>query len=889
MVTVPTASVIFPSPVPEENDAGYWNRLMRKEVDEALNLHHNTKIAKNIILFLGDGMGVTANTAGRILKGQKAGRSGEEGFLVWEKFPNTALLKTYNLDKQVGDSASTATSYLCGVKSNYETLGLTGRVRFGDCPTSLNPANRLHSLLKWAQDAGKVTGLVTTTRVTHATPAALYAKAANRYWECDTFAIRDGAGRCKDIARQLIEDSPGRDIKVVLGGGRTVMGTPSKVDDDYKCYRTDGRNLAEEWRQEKERRGEKAAYVTNTGELLNVDLNSTDFLMGLFSDSHFPYHVKRDANDNGPNGIPTLTQMTQAALGILKKAEYGFFLMVESGLIDLGLHRNQPVKALEEVVQLDEAVSMALTTLNLEDTLILVTADHSHTLTLNGFPPRGNDIFGTTWDVRITDGLPYTTLMFTTGQGYNYYYDGTKVVRRNLTGIDTNHPDFTSLAAVPTIEEHETHGGEDVAVYASGPMAHLFHRVHEQTYVAHVMAYAGCLGPYLHDCPRPIITVPADANSLEQAHHSDQITHPDHSQDDTTHSEHDTTHSDHSGDDTTHSEHDTTHSDHSEDDTTHSEHDTTHSDHSEDDTTHSEHDTTHSDHSEDDTTHSEHDITSLDHSEHDTSHSEDDTTTPSDHSEHTGGMDHSEHTGGMDHSEHTGGMNHSEHTGGMNHSEHTGGMNHSEHTGGMDHSEHTGGMDHSEHTGGMDHSEHTGGMDHSEHTDHSEHSKTEEKEEEEEVKEEEEMKDKLEDEEEMKEEAREEEKMKEEKEEEKEEEAKEKTEEKEEEKEEEAKEKEEEKEEEAKEKTEEKAKKEEKVLKSWVKQWYLLSIGDQYYRQAFFCSFSRRFQRKLKSGVLWPMQHPSESVNETYALMLTVPPSPLHSEVLVLADLDCGS
>ncbi|KAK4307956.1 hypothetical protein Pmani_020316 [Petrolisthes manimaculis] len=657
MVTLPTDSVIFPSPVPEENDAGYWHRLMRKEVDEALNLHHNTKIAKNIILFLGDGMGVTANTAGRILKGQKAGRSGEEGYLAWERFPNTALLKTYNLDKQVGDSASTATSFLCGVKSNYETLGVTGRVKFGDCPSSLNPTNQLHSLLKWAQDAGKVTGLVTTTRVTHATPAALYAKSASRDWECDTSTIRDGAGRCKDIARQLIEDSPGRDMKVVLGGGRAVMGAPSNVDDDYDCYRTDGRNLVEEWKQEKERRGEKAAYVTNTGELLNVDLNSTDFLMGLFSDSHLPFHVLRD--DNGPNETPTLTQMTQAALGILKKAEYGFFLLVESGLIDRGLHLNQPVKALEEVVQLDEAVSMALTTLNLEDTLILVTADHSHTLTLNGYPPRGNDIFGTTMYDRITDGLPYTTLMFTTGQGYNYYYDGTKAVRRNLTGIDTTHPDFTSLAAVPTTYEREVHGGEDVAVYALGPMAHLFHRVHEQTYVAHVMAYAGCLGPYLHDCPRPLITIPADAYTLAQAHHSDQVTPSDHSDHDTTHSDHDTSHSDHS-----------------------------------------EHDTTHSDHSDHDTTHS-------DHSEHDTDHSEHNTTTPLDHSEHTGVMDHSEHTGGMNHSEHT---DHSEHTGGMNHSEHTGGMDHSEHTGGMNHSEHTGGMDHSEHTGGMNHTEHTGAV-----------------------------------------------------------------------------------------------------------------------------------------------------------------------------------
>ncbi|KAK4311817.1 hypothetical protein Pmani_016712 [Petrolisthes manimaculis] len=531
IVTVSVSGVVFPSPSPEEKDAGYWERLMRQEVKEALNIRQNHGVAKNIILFIGDGMGVTVNTAGRILKGQKAGRSGEEGYLAWERFPNSALLKTYLLDRQVADSAGSATAYLCGVKANYETLGVTGRVRTDDCYSSRQGANRVDSILKWAQDAGKDTGLVTTTQVTHATPAGLYAKTAQRKWMCDTLAKKEGGGKCKDIARQLVEDSPGKDMKVVLGGGRQMMGAP--LEPSYtSCRRGDGRNLVEEWRQEKERQGEMTTYVTNTGELLNIDVNTTDNLIGLFAENTLPYHLDRE---EGSQGTPSLLQMTQAALAILSKGPRGFFLMVEAGHVDKGLHQNKAVKALEEVVQLDEAVSMALTTLNLEDTLILVTADHSHSLTLNGYPPRAdhshkltlneyplrcNNIFGVSNLKDVTDELPHSTLMFSMGQGYNYTWNGTKVVRRNLTGVDTTHKEFQFPAAIPTTTWGPAHGGEDVSVHATGPMSHLFHRVHEQAYVAHVMAYSACLGPYLHDCPRPVTTPPPSPPSSPPTHHN---------------------------------------------------------------------------------------------------------------------------------------------------------------------------------------------------------------------------------------------------------------------------------------------------------------------------------------------------------------------------------
>ncbi|KAG7165233.1 Alkaline phosphatase, tissue-nonspecific isozyme-like 6, partial [Homarus americanus] len=277
---------------------------------------------------------------------------------------------TYNLDRQVPDSAGTGTAYLTGVKANKGTVGVSGDVHYKDCDASLLPENRLDSILKWAQDAGMDTGLVTTTQVTHATPAALYAKSADRYWQCDTKMIQEN---------------------VIMGGGRQELGATPLQEVKLECPRTDGRNLVEEWAADKEARGATHAYVTNTQQLLDLNPNTTDYLMGLFGERHTPYVVDRDP---APAGTPRLKEMVQTALRILKKSSQGFFLLVEGGMIDRSLHDTHARRAVEEVVELDETMQAALDMVDLEDTLVLVTADHSHTLTMAGYPPRGNDILG---------------------------------------------------------------------------------------------------------------------------------------------------------------------------------------------------------------------------------------------------------------------------------------------------------------------------------------------------------------------------------------------------------------------------------------------------------------------------------------------------------------
>src|SRR3546814_796844 len=136
--------------------------------------------AKNVIVFLGDGMSLATVTAARILDGQRKGHPGEENQLAWETFPATALSKTYNTDAQTPDSAGTMTAIATGVKTHIGAIGVSAG-RHNDCAQSLD--HRLQSWLALAADAGMGTGIVTTARLTHATPAATYSTVPNRGWE----------------------------------------------------------------------------------------------------------------------------------------------------------------------------------------------------------------------------------------------------------------------------------------------------------------------------------------------------------------------------------------------------------------------------------------------------------------------------------------------------------------------------------------------------------------------------------------------------------------------------------------------------------------------------------------------------------------------------------
>lgn len=141
----------------------------------------------------------------------------------------------------------------------------------------------MESILHWAQNEGMGTGFVTTTRVVHATPSALYANTANRRWECEA-NMPESAANCRDIARQLVETAPGNKINVIMGGGRQclvsgVNGTAEDPLDTWSCVRKDGRNLIETWQNIRTDRRESYAVVSNAGELQAVNAEK-EFVMG---------------------------------------------------------------------------------------------------------------------------------------------------------------------------------------------------------------------------------------------------------------------------------------------------------------------------------------------------------------------------------------------------------------------------------------------------------------------------------------------------------------------------------------------------------------------------------------------------------------------------------
>jgi alkaline phosphatase len=455
--------------------------------------------ARNVILFIGDGMGVSTVTAVRILDGQQKGMLGEENVLPFEYFPHVALSKTYVVNQQVGESASTATAILGGQKTKAGFIGVSAKAHRANCASSRDA--HLPSLLELAESSGKSTGIVTTTRLTHATPASAYAHVPDRDWENDKNLTEEARQNgCTDIASQLIEFPFGNGIEVALGGGR-IKFLPKELEDpegaDTGDGRQDGRNLAQEWTG----KYPNSAYIWNQQQFDSINPDTTDHLLGLFSSDHMQYEADRLED---PAGEPSLAQMTKLAIEMLSRNTEGYFLLVEGGRIDHGHHDNNAYRALTDGIAFADAVGVADGMTDENDTLIVVTADHSHTFTIGGYTTRGNPILGkvvandadgnsnATYDL-MGDNKPYTTLGYQSGPG-GAWVGGS---RPDLSNIDTqNDKNYLQQAALPA--EDETHGGEDVAVYARGPGAERIHGVIEQNEIYDAIDAAVFQKKWLH-------------------------------------------------------------------------------------------------------------------------------------------------------------------------------------------------------------------------------------------------------------------------------------------------------------------------------------------------------------------------------------------------------
>lgn len=281
---------------------------------------------QNIILFIGDGMGHNHRIAAQWVS------MGIDGQLDMDDMPRHGWVATRSADSDITDSAAASTAMACGIKTKNGTIGMD--MNF----------NSVASILEIAVAEGKKVGLVTTTQIAHATPAAFAAHVESRK-------------EMSEIASQMVAAG----IDVMMGGGENDLLPVNQKG----CYpdaglRVDGRNLIEEAISD----GYK--YVCNADELMQIDVESSLRLIGVFADEGLTRPFS-----------PSLSEMTQKAIAILSQGTDGFFLMVEAGQIDWSSHQNDAIHAIQSALELNEAVKEAKKFFKVNpSTLIIVTADH---------------------------------------------------------------------------------------------------------------------------------------------------------------------------------------------------------------------------------------------------------------------------------------------------------------------------------------------------------------------------------------------------------------------------------------------------------------------------------------------------------------------------------
>ena len=426
---------------------------------------------KNVLFFLGDGMGITTMTAARIYS------VGEDGDLTMDTLPETAFVHTFSNDAQVTDSAPSMAAYMTGVKMNNEVISMTAETKATDaagkpyhtnfdstCPTTNGKS--VPTLLEQMKSAGYGTGVVSTTRITHATPAATYSHVCHRDAENTIAAalVPGGAGY-----NSALTDG----VDVIFGGGTSYF--TAKADGGK---RNDSRNLLTEFKTQ------KYSVAANKADFDKLPVDGSK-IVGLFTKDHMAYDLDRDASKE-----PSLAEMTGKAIDALSAKKKGFFLMVEGGRIDHALHATNARRALQDTVAFDNAIKTALEKMQkvdpgLKNTLVVVTADHDHTLNLNGYARRtGMTEAGKPGVLGLVknyvdgkassdvDGNPYTIIGFGNGPSR-------LATRGAISDSALESKDYLQEAVVPLASE--THGGADVFLGAQGMGADSFSGVIENT------------------------------------------------------------------------------------------------------------------------------------------------------------------------------------------------------------------------------------------------------------------------------------------------------------------------------------------------------------------------------------------------------------------------
>lgn len=442
------------------------------------------KTAKNVILFVGDGMSLQAREIARILsKGITEGKYND--LLNMEKLDNMAIITTSGYDSIVTDSANSASAYATGHKSVVNAMGV-----YENCTKDPLDDPKVENIIELAKRTrGMATGIVSTANITDATPAAMLTHTRRRSEQ-------------NYIATDMLNDKHRPDV--IMGGGSRhflPMSTPgSKRKDNVDVIKS----------------FEDLGYTFsgNKTELENTP-KSEDKILGLYQLDNMNVYIDREVTKNPSvlksfNDQPGLVEMTEKAIDTLSKDPNGFFLMVEGACIDKQLHVLDWQRAAYDNIEMDKAIGAAekFAAKN-NDTLIVVVADHAHGASITG---TYHELDGKTGreGVRCYQDAKWPTFQDADGDGYPDNPDPSITLAVQFA----NHPDYNEnyrfkdvptvpsimgkdgkaianpqikgellRGNIPTSDDQEVHSADDIILNAGGPGSEYFKGVMDNTEV----------------------------------------------------------------------------------------------------------------------------------------------------------------------------------------------------------------------------------------------------------------------------------------------------------------------------------------------------------------------------------------------------------------------
>jgi alkaline phosphatase len=462
---------------------------------------------RNVIFCLGDGMGQPAITGARILsKGMRQGKY--DGLLEMDTMDYRGMVGTSGIESIATDSANSMSSYMTGHKSASAAMGVY--------PSNAPDPNRhprvdtMAELLKRAN--GMAIGIVTTSEIQDATPAAVFAHTRER-------------GEYLDIMEQALTDEQRPDI--ILGGGSASLLPQSESGSE----RDDDRDLRQEFRDL------GYTYVDTGSALRDLRQNGVpQQLIGTFHTGNLDVYLDRSHPQSRRDDLdfpdqPTLMEMTEVALAALEDREEGFFLMIEGASIDKMEHPQDGTRAVYDTIEFDQALGIAKRWAEgRDDTLIVVTADHNHSMSIVGTHDRrddpspereGNGVYGDagfpTYEDADGDGFPDdpdpdVQLFFgwsnhpdhTDDFQHNEQFQEPALLDADERAVDNPERDPDALEQIGNLPYDQincVHTVEDVAVGASGPGARRFNAFLDNTEIFFALADAMQLRPPVDEQP----------------------------------------------------------------------------------------------------------------------------------------------------------------------------------------------------------------------------------------------------------------------------------------------------------------------------------------------------------------------------------------------------